>query len=165
MVLHLRDARMIRRLSEFFAELTGRKGGHAFALDDHRVAAAALLLHVVGVDGKSAPAEQAKLATLMQARFGLDADTAAAVISAADAREREAVDVAEFTSLLKRALSPEGRVRLVDMLWEIVLSDGGAHEFEETMVSRIADLLGVSDHDRLVSRRRVAAEDPGEEQA
>lgn len=156
---------MIRNLSEFFADITGRKGEQAFAPDDHRVAAAALLLHVVSVDGKIAPAEQAKLATLMQARFGLDAETAAAVIHAADAREREAVDVAEFTSLLKRALSREGRIKLVDMLWEIVLSDGGAHEFEETMVSRIADLLGVSDHERMVSRRRIGAEEPGEEQA
>ena len=44
------------------------------------------------------------------------------------------------------------------MLWEIVYADGRVSEFEDNLVWRVADLLGVSARERLTLRREVAAE-------
>ena len=42
------------------------------------------------------------------------------------------------------------------MMWELVYADGHVSEFEENVVWRAADLLGVSSRERINLRRRVA---------
>jgi len=44
------------------------------------------------------------------------------------------------------------------MMWEIVFADGRVNEFEDNLMWRAADLLGVSSRDRIALRRRVAGE-------
>ena len=51
-----------------------------------------------------------------------------------------------------------GRRRVVEMMWEIVYVDGRVTEFEENVLWRASDLLGVSSRDRIELRRRIAAE-------
>jgi len=72
------------------------------------------------------------------------------------AAEREAVDLYRFTSVLKRRTTEEERVRIIENLWEIVFSDGKSHEFEENLVWRVAELLGVHRQERLARKRAVA---------
>ena len=43
------------------------------------------------------------------------------------------------------------------MMWEIVFADGRVNEFEDNLMWRAADLLGVSSRDRIAIRRRIAA--------
>ncbi len=45
---------------------------------------------------------------------------------------------------------------MVEQLWEIVFADGKVHEFEENLVWRVAELLGVARHDRLAMKFAVA---------
>ena len=76
----------------------------------------------------------------------------------ATAVENEAVDLHRFTSLLNRSLDDEGRRSIVEMMWEIVFADGSVSEFEDNLMWRVADLLGVSSRERIAIRRRIAGE-------
>ena len=58
--------------------------------------------------------------------------------------------------MVKRAYNADGRRRIVEMMWEIVLADGTLHEFEDNLVWRVAETIGVSEADREDVRRRVA---------
>ncbi len=71
--------------------------------------------------------------------------------------EGEAVDLYHFTRLLGRALDEKGRARIVEMLWEMTYADGRATEFEDNIIWRVADLLGVSSSERIALRQQVAA--------
>jgi len=42
------------------------------------------------------------------------------------------------------------------MLWEMVYADGQVTEFEDNVVWRAADLLGISSRDRIDLKHRVA---------
>ena len=42
------------------------------------------------------------------------------------------------------------------MMWEIVYADGRVTEFEDNLIWRVADLLGVSSRERIALRQRVA---------
>jgi len=44
------------------------------------------------------------------------------------------------------------------MMWEIAYADGKVDEFEENIVWRVAELLGISSRDRINLRQEVAAE-------
>ena len=58
--------------------------------------------------------------------------------------------------LINRSLDEAGRQRVVEMMWEIVYADGHVTEFEDNLLWRAADLLGVSARDRIELRQRVA---------
>jgi uncharacterized tellurite resistance protein B-like protein len=150
---------MLSEIRNLFAELRrGTKECHHFDPDDYRVAAAALLVHVATLEGElTAPARE-KLRSLLMAQFSLTEALADELIEAAVAADREAVDFYHFTSLLMRTLDEAGRLRVVEMLWQIAFADGIITEFEDNMLWRVADLLSVSQHDRIALRERVAAE-------
>jgi uncharacterized tellurite resistance protein B-like protein len=132
---------------------------HAKRLRDEelQLAAAALLVHASVVDGHADPEEQRKIKSLLQTRFNLDDDEFNRILQEAEAWERDSVDLYSFTSAISRELDQEGRQRIVEMLWEIVLADGVVHEYEADLVSRGADLLGVSPRDRVRLRKLVEA--------
>jgi uncharacterized tellurite resistance protein B-like protein len=47
---------------------------------------------------------------------------------------------------------------VVESLFRIAFSDGALHEFEDDLLWRIADLLGVPGHERVAIRKRLEAE-------
>ena len=123
--------------------------------EELRLAAAALLVHASMIDGHVDPVERRKLKALLQERFDLGGDEVRPLLEVADAREIESVDLYRFTSVLCRELDQDGRQRIVEMLWEVVMADGVVHEFEANLVWRAAELLGVSTRDRVRLRKAV----------
>jgi uncharacterized tellurite resistance protein B-like protein len=55
-----------------------------------------------------------------------------------------------------RTVNEEGRLRIIEMMWELVFADGHVTEFEDNIVWRAADLLGISSRDRINLKHRVA---------
>ena len=93
----------------------------------------------------SSDAERGTLQDAADAKFrALRATTSTRSSNDAIAAENEAVDLYRFTSVLKRQMSEDERIRVIENLWEIVFADGASHEFEENLVWRVAELLGVS---------------------
>jgi uncharacterized tellurite resistance protein B-like protein len=149
---------MLDRLRRFIADVVspGGQDHRVFSDGDFRLAAAALLIHVISLDGEPSPAEKRKLHTLLEYRFNLDPGTADALIKDAMLVEGEAVDLYHFTSTIMRSVNEEGRLRIVEMMWELVYADGHVSEFEENVIWRAADLLAISSRDRINLKHRVA---------
>ena len=150
---------MLDLLRNFVSELTGgEKHPGRFEQNDYRLAAAALLIHASTIDGNMTASERGKLRELLKSRFSLDDAATGELVDLGTLAEHEAVDLYRFTSLLNRSLDDQGRLGIVEMLWEIVLADGRATEFEDNLMWRVADLLNVSSRDRIALRQRVAGE-------
>ncbi|MGO9133508.1 MAG: TerB family tellurite resistance protein [Methylovirgula sp.] len=149
---------MFDRLKSFMADLSGAPGQREFGPDDYRLAAASLLVHLAHADGVIAAAELRHLRELIGQNFELDPQATTRLIRSAEASDREAVDFYHFTNILKRTLDEAGRMQIIAMMWEIAFADGNVHELEENIVARIAELLGVSLHDRLRLRQQAAVE-------
>lgn len=141
-------------LSDFSA---GEKHPSRFEDDDYRLAAAALLVHAAAIDGEVSPLEREKLHSIIKGRFELDEETTNELVEEATAAEQQSVDLYRFTSLINRSLNEAGRLRIVEMMWEIVYADGRVTEFEDNLLWRAADLLGVSSRERIELRQQVAA--------
>lgn len=154
---------MFDALKSFISELTGEtERPSPFEAADYQLAAAALLVHIASIDGEFDEDEKARIQHLVEIRFGLPPDEARALIQNAFESERESVDLYRFTSVLKRRLDEDGRKQVIGMLWDMAHADGSVHEFEENVVWRVAELLGVSTRERVELRReaREAMENP-----
>ena len=146
---------MLRSLTDFIAEIAGGTREPEFAENDYRLAAAALLVHVVTIDGAIADAEMDKLRSILAFRFSLKEGEAEQLLDAAIARDAEAVDLYAFTSVLNRAMDTEGRKRVIEMMFEVAYADGGLTEFEDNLVWRAAELLNIASRDRVEIRKRI----------
>jgi uncharacterized tellurite resistance protein B-like protein len=149
---------MLDGLRQFIADIVSpdAQSDREFGDTDYRLAATALLVHVVSLDGEPTQIEKRKLHSLIESRFALDPGTTDKLITSAMRVEGEAVDLYHFTSVIMRAVNEEGRLRIVEMMWELVYADGEVSEFEDNVVWRAADLLGVSSRDRIDLKHRVA---------
>jgi uncharacterized tellurite resistance protein B-like protein len=153
---------MLDGLRQFIADVVSPTAHDARAFDDtgYRLAATALLVHVISLDGEPSEIEKRKLHGLIESRFGLAPGAADQLIASATLVEGEAVDLYHFTSVIMRSVNDEGRLRIVEMMWELVYADGQVSEFEDNVVWRAADLLAVSSRDRIDLKHRVAARQP-----
>jgi uncharacterized tellurite resistance protein B-like protein len=149
---------MFEALRRFVSDLTeGETHPSRFAENDYRLAAAALLVHAAAIDGVISDIERERLHAIIKRWFDLDEAATNELLNAATAAEQQAIDLYHFTSLLGRSLDEDGRRRVVEMMWEIVFADGRVSEFEDNLIWRAADLLGVSTRERVELRQRVAA--------
>jgi uncharacterized tellurite resistance protein B-like protein len=157
-----RNELMLDGLRQFIADVVSPTAHGQQSFDDtgYRLAATALLIHVISIDGEPSAAEKRKLHSLIECRFGLDPGTADQLIASATLVEGEAVDLYHFTSVIMRSMDEAGRLRIVEMMWELVYADGQVSEFEDNVVWRAADLLGVSSRDRIDLKHQAAAKQP-----
>ncbi|MEM6460826.1 MAG: TerB family tellurite resistance protein [Pseudomonadota bacterium] len=147
---------MFDRLQKFIQTMGGEDDEKELTRDDPRVAAAALFFHVIDADGVAEPSEREKLRNLLEQEYSLDKNELKKLMDAGKQAEDESVDFYSFTSVLKRTLDAEQRVSFIELMWEMVYADGVRHELEDNIVWRVAELLGVSDRDRVLMRQRVA---------
>jgi uncharacterized tellurite resistance protein B-like protein len=149
---------MFDSIRKLFVDMDmGGKPAGGFQEGDYRLAAAALLVHAATIDGTFAEVERAKLHAVIKQRFDLDDAAADELIAAASVAEQKAVDLYHFTTLLNRSLDEAGRARIVEMMWQIVYADGVVTDFEDNLIWRAADLLGISRGERIALKERVMA--------
>src|SRR5258708_9234466 len=91
---HSIEMLMFDGLRQFIADIVAPDADQDRAFDDtgYRLAATALLVHVVSLDGEPTEIEKRKLHSLIESHFGLDPGTADRLISSATRVEGEAVD-------------------------------------------------------------------------
>lgn len=151
---------MFESLRRFLGEIVdsgqNTPSSRQFDEDDHRIAAAALLLHVADADGAIGDLEQKRIHALVAERFKLDTAAAARLIREALWSEHESVSIEPFVTILKRRLDASGRLKLVEMMWDVVYADGEAGETEDSTIWRIANMLDVPEHDQETLRRSRA---------
>ena len=86
---------MLDKLRQFISDVVSPafQEHRQFDDTDYRLAATALLIHVISIDGGPSEAEKRKLHALLEYRFQFDPGTADSLIQAATLVEGEAVDL------------------------------------------------------------------------
>ncbi|WP_342640382.1 TerB family tellurite resistance protein [Rhodoligotrophos ferricapiens] len=117
------------------------------------LAMAALLVRASVIDDVINEAEFARIEEVLTRRFGLSQEAVRTLIEEARHAEAEAIDLYRFTRVVTDHLDQEGRKVFIGMLWEVVLADGRIDPYEENLVWRVAELIGVSTRDRVTLRK------------
>ena len=133
--------------------------------DDRQLACAALLISAANEDGSYDPVERDTIFALLERSFGLSAADAADLLRAAEKQASGAVGLHRFVTVLNRMLDAADKVKLIEMLWEVVYADGRLDDYEANLMRRVGGLLGVSDFERGEARKRVLARREGSARA
>lgn len=147
---------MIERLLSFLKDLPAGASGSFSGKDDPKVAAAALMIHVMDADGERQQSEISRLKETLSEHYDVHGGALEALFRAAEQADQEAIDLYAFTSVLKRHLDEKARAEFIGIMWEVVYADGEMHELEDNTVWRVAELIGVGSRDRIALRQRAA---------
>jgi uncharacterized tellurite resistance protein B-like protein len=124
---------------------------------DLRLSVAVLLLEAARQDDTFDARERATIEALLTGRFGLSQAECTALMAAAEARTGQLTQLHGHTSQIAQAMSPDERIQLIEMLWDVAYADGVLDPEEDLLIRRIAGLIYVSDRDRVLARQRVLA--------
>jgi uncharacterized tellurite resistance protein B-like protein len=148
------------------AKPTGRGGASAGAgmdadaAEDSRqrlhVAACALLLEIAYADDHFSDGERSHIGAVMQRHFALDEETAEALIELAEAERERAIDLYQFTSLIRDSYDLGQKTLLAEIMWGLVLTDGAVKRHESYMLRKIANLLDLEAGYLSTARKRAA---------
>ena len=127
------------------------------AEDGKRMAAAALMVEAATLDGKVDAKERATIRDLLQRHFTISETEAATLLAEAETTQATANHLLRFTRTIKDTYSPDERVAIIEMLWEVVYADGVVHPYEANLLRRVSGLLYVADLEQGLARKRVLA--------
>ena len=115
---------------------------------------ASLLIHAAKIDENySEPEKKIIIKAIMELnKVGLD--EAEKLLKVAEKKEEESNQIVEFTKEVKK-YSMEFRLKVIEIIWKIVYSDGTTDNYETNLVRRICGLLYISDKDSGIIKTRI----------
>jgi len=145
---------MLERIRAFLRD-GGETGPGGAGKDELSLAVAGLLVEAAHQDGDFDDEERATIGRLLEDRLALKTEDAEALIAEADAKVQGASDLWSFAQVVKNRFDHDERVRMIEMLWEVVYADGRLDDYEANLMRRIAGLIYVSDGESGSARKRV----------
>ena len=106
----------------------------------------ALLIHAAKIDENYTENEKKIIKKVIMDLNKISSNQADELLKLAEKKEEESNQIIEFTKEIKK-YSMEFRLKIIEILWKIVYSDGSSDSYESNLIRRVCGLLYVSDRD------------------
>ncbi len=147
---------MLDAIKSFFsATMEPESPEQEVAEPDVRLAACALLIEIAHADEEFTEDEEQHLLSAVRRQYGLEEDEADQLLELAEQARVSAVDLWQFTKLIKQNYSLGQKMVLVEVMWGLVYSDGQLSSHEEALMRRVCHLLDLAPGYLADVRRRV----------
>ena len=121
---------------------------------DNNILIAALLIHAAKIDENYTEIEKKIITKAIIDLNKFSLDKAEQIIKDAEKKEEESNQIVEFTRAIKK-YPIEFRLKIVEIIWKIVYSDGKNDNYESNLIRRICGLLYVTDKDSGIIKTKI----------
>ena len=122
--------------------------------DNKNILVAALLIHAAKIDENYTNAEKKIIKQALIELNNISSDKTENLIRLAEKKEEESNQIVEFTKEIKK-YSMEFRLKIIEVIWKIVYSDGTSDDYESNLIRRICGLLYISGKDNGIIKTKV----------
>ena len=123
-------------------------------LDGKNILIIALLIHAAKIDENYTENEKKIIKKVIMDLNKINSDEAYKLLELAEKKEEESNQIIEFTKEIKKYPN-EFKLKIVEIIWKIVYSDGTSDDYESNLIRRICGLLYVSDRDNGIIKAKV----------
>ena len=123
-------------------------------LENKNILIAALLIHAAKMDENYTDAEKDIIKKALINLNKINANEADDLIKRAEKKENESNQIVEFTREIKK-YSMEYRLKIIEVIWKIVYSDGISDSYETSLIRRICGLLYIPDKENGIIKTKV----------
>ena len=121
---------------------------------DKNILIIALLIHAAKIDENYTEIEKNIIKRTIKQLNQVDADEAEKLLKIAEKKEEKSNQIVEFTKEIKKC-PMEFRLKIIEIIWEIVYSDSTSNNYESNLIRRICGLLYISDKDSGIIKTKV----------
>ncbi|MFA9409123.1 MAG: TerB family tellurite resistance protein [Candidatus Dadabacteria bacterium] len=114
-----------------------------------RVATSVVLLEAATADSNFSPQEQEKIIEILKSRFQMNDESVKELIDESENERKNSTDLWYFTDLLNENLNNEEKYNLMELVWEVVYSDGTLDKFENYIAHKLLNMLNL-DHSKFI---------------
>jgi len=114
----------------------------------------ALLIHAAKIDENYTENEKKIIKKVIMDLNKINSNQADEILKLAEEKEGESNQIIEFTKEIKK-YSMEFKLKIVEIIWKIVYSDGTSDDYESNLIRRICGLLYISDKDNGIIKTKV----------
>ena len=104
-----------------------------------------LMIEAANTDGEVTQEELNKISHSLISVFKEDPKAVEVSLTKAFENKDNSKSLYYYTSKLNKSYSNENKIKLIEVLWEIILADNEIHDFETNLIRRLAGLLYISD--------------------
>jgi uncharacterized tellurite resistance protein B-like protein len=151
---------MFRSLSSFFKDTMAPAESRADDLNHLQVATCALLLEAAHADNDFTEDEEKSIAAMVGQRFNLDAEQTAELLHVADVERKQSGDLYQFARLINEGFSHARKLAVLELLWQVVYSDGVLEAHEDALMHKMGTLLGVRHEELMALKLKVKRTGP-----
>ena len=123
-------------------------------LNNKNILIIALLIHAAKIDENYTENEKKIIKKVIMDLNKISSNQADELLKLAEIKEEESNQIIEFTKEIKK-YSMEFKLKIVEIIWKIVYSDGTCDSYESTLIRRICGLLYVSDKDSGIIKKKI----------
>lgn len=124
-----------------------------------RVAVCAILLEVARSDGDFAPSERETIVALLRQAYSLSLDEVEELIELTETERKRHPDLWAFANAIGRAYTPEEKLELLVMVWQVVFADQVLDAHEDMFVRQLQPMLAVN-HSVVMEAKKIARQNP-----
>jgi uncharacterized tellurite resistance protein B-like protein len=121
---------------------------------DEIVLISALLVHAARADEHYTDNEKKIIINAIIELKKIDLIEAEKILKKSEEKEKNSNQIVEFTREVKK-YSMEFRLKIIEIIWKIVYSDGSSDIYESGLMRRISGLLYISDKDNGIIKTKV----------
>ena len=114
----------------------------------------ALLIHAAKIDENYTENEKKIIKKVIMDLNKISSNQADELLKLAEKKEGESNQIIDFTQEIKK-YSMEFKLKIVEIIWKIVYSDGTSDDYESNLIRRICGLLYISDKDNGIIKTKV----------
>ena len=114
----------------------------------------ALLIHAAKIDENYTENEKKIIKKVIMDLNKINSNQADELLKLAEKKEGDSNQIIEFTKEIKK-YSMEFKLKIVEIIWKIVYSDGTSDDYESNLIRRICGLLYISDKDNGIIKAKV----------
>ena len=122
--------------------------------NNKNILVAALLIHAAKIDENYTNIEKKIINKTLIDLNNISSDQAEELMKHAEKKEEESNQIVEFTREIKK-YPMKSRLKIIEVIWKIVYSDGVGDDYESNLIRRICGLLYISGKDSGIIKTKV----------
>ena len=123
-------------------------------INNKNILITALLIHAAKIDDNYTDVEKEIIKKALINLNAITPNEAEELLKKAEKIEQESNQIVAFTREIKKN-SMEFRLKVIEILWKIVYSDGSSDSYESNLIRRVCGLLYISDRDSGIIKLKV----------
>ena len=114
-----------------------------------KVATSVILLEAATADSNFSPEEQEKIVEILKSRFQMNDESVKELIDESENERKNSADLWHFTNIINENLNNEEKYNLMELVWEVIYSDGTLDKFENYIAHKLLNMLNI-DHSKFI---------------